>query len=197
MACIFLYFPGCALILSHLCAERIPSNAQSGLPKITSPASKNVTVSTEHTGPGWKPPIQTVIKAEDSGKLLPTTLPAMSDLDPSVLASLPPEILAEIRAVYDELPGHPTIAPRKATVGSRSAPVSPAKRVSNRQASKQGVKLETLFEKQFSGSVKRALPLPLDSRSENGESSRLPSDNSEITALPPASQVSHYSRQWF
>lgn len=195
MACIFLYCPGCALILFHLCAERIPSKAQSGLPKITSPVSKNVTVSTEHTGPGRKPPMQTMKKAEDSGKSLPTTLPAMSDLDPSVLASLPPEILAEIRAVYDELPGQPTMAPRKATVGSRSAPVSPAKRAANKQSSKQGVKLETLFEKQFSGNVKRALPL--ESRSENGESSRLPSDNSEITALPPASQASHYSWQWF
>jgi hypothetical protein len=105
-----------------------------------------------------------------------TNLPALSELDPSVLASLPPEILAEIQEIYGELPARPVSSPGSSTMGTHIA-----------KSSEPVLSVETL--KNGSGSSGSKETLPFETRTERGESSRPSSVNPEIVALPPASQV--------
>lgn len=110
----------------------------------------------------------------------PTNLPPLSELDPSVLASLPPEILAEIREVYGELAAQPVVSSKPAK--NYLSPVAVMKGAHKTKTSEVSNRVDRRED-----GIRRVLPLePL---TERGESSRPPSVRPEIVALPPASQV--------
>uniref|UniRef100_A0A7I4CIB7 DNA repair protein REV1 n=1 Tax=Physcomitrium patens TaxID=3218 RepID=A0A7I4CIB7_PHYPA len=110
----------------------------------------------------------------------PTNLPPLSELDPSVLASLPPEILAEIREVYGELAAQPVVSSKPAK--NYLSPVAVMKGAHKTKTSEVSNRVDRRED-----GIRRVLPLePL---TERGESSRPPSVRPEIVALPPASQL--------
>ena len=114
-----------------------------------------------------------------------TNLPALSELDPSVLASLPPEILAEIQEIYGELPAHPVVSSKSGK--HRSSPGSLTKGAHVTKSSEPVLSAEIL--KNVSGFRGNKETLPFETRTERGESSRSSAVDPEIVALPPASQV--------
>jgi len=114
-----------------------------------------------------------------------TNLPALSELDPSVLASLPPEILVEIQEIYGELPAHPVISSKSAEGHSSLQLLPKAPHIA--KSSESVLSEEILKDGSRSGGSRVALLV--ETRTERGESSRPSSVNPEIVALPPASQV--------
>ncbi len=110
--------------------------------------------------------------------------------DPSVLASLPPEILAEIQEAYGELLSHPLPRPSKSNGSSSTVHSFSPKKMDNVTLNNKVEQMTHRGQKCKSGQTGERKELGL----QPGEPSGLASENdSEIMALPPASQVSQPS----
>jgi hypothetical protein len=120
----------------------------------------------------------------------PMGLPPISEIDPSVLASLPPEILAEIQEAYGELLSHPLPRPSKSKGSSSTVHSFSPKKMDNVTLNNKVEQMTHRGQKCKSGQTGERKELGL----QPGEPSGLASENdSEIMALPPASQVSQPS----
>jgi hypothetical protein len=170
--------------LTWCCAELTSQQPHPGPSGPTSAESKKSTTSRDARAVGAKGSVGFRKIIKKPAPVATTNLPALSELDPSVLASLPPEILAEIQEIYGELPARPVSSksgeklssPGSSTMGTHIA-----------KSSEPVLSVETL--KNGSGSSGSKETLPFETRTERGESSRPSSVNPEIVALPPASQV--------
>ncbi|KAH9564768.1 hypothetical protein CY35_04G041900 [Sphagnum magellanicum] len=116
----------------------------------------------------------------------PMGLPPISEIDPSVLASLPPEILAEIQEAYGELLSHPLPRPSKSKESSSTIHSFSPKKMDNVTLNNKVEQMTHRGQKCKSGQTGERKELGL----QRGEPSGLASENdSEIMALPPASQL--------
>lgn len=116
----------------------------------------------------------------------PMGLPPISEIDPSVLASLPPEILAEIQEAYGELLSHPLPRPSKSKGSSSTVHSFSPKKMDNVTLNNKVEQMTHRGQKCKSGQTGERKELGL----QPGEPSGLASENdSEIMALPPASQL--------
>lgn len=176
--------PASAQDRSHLQAELTSQQPHPGLSGPTSAESKKSTTSRDARAVGAKGLVGFRKIIKKPAPVATTNLPALSELDPSVLASLPPEILAEIQEIYGELPARPVSSksgeklssPGSSTMGTHTA-----------KSSEPVLSVETLKNGRGSSGSKETLPF--ETRTERGESSRPSSVNPEIVALPPASQL--------
>lgn len=154
-------------------ADSSPQQPRSGAS--ASAEIKKSTISGKSGATNTKGPVRVGKKLKKPASTSTTNLPALSELDPSVLASLPPEILLEIQEAYGELPAHPVVSSKSAPESLPKAAniVNPLEPVQSEETSREGSSGASLVE----------------TRSLRGESSRPASVNPEIVALPPASQV--------
>lgn len=158
-------------------------------PQVPSLASETITASRGSDGPrAGKSAARNLKKVKKPVSTLSAGLPPISEIDPSVLASLPPDIIAEIREAYGELPAH-FVKDTKAKEGTLSSPTCGAIVGQNVNSRSKDLNLEVAVERRGLETATHEREVK-QSPSKRGESSRMASEtHTEIMALPPASQV--------
>lgn len=153
--------------------ESFPQQPRSGPSVSASAEIKNSTTSRESSAASTKDSLSIGKKLKKPAPTSTTNLPALSELDPSVLASLPPEILVEIQEMYGELPAHPVVSSKSAVEHSSPGFLSKAAHTTN---SLEPVLSEEILKKGSRSDGSRGALL-VETRMERGESSRPSSVN--------------------